>query len=81
MKIEAIEELIKAGREIEFRYKGKRFSITYYNDDREKNISVCAFYEKPTDVRNANEVFELKIGPNKLRDIFECLPDDAFDVY
>ncbi len=81
MKRECMEELINAGREIEFNYNGKRYSITYYGDNREKSISVCEFYKTPIDVRNANEVLELKIGPYTLEQIFAVLPDSAFDIY
>lgn len=81
MKRECIEELIKARREIEFEFRGQRYSITYYNDDREKPISFCRFYEKPIDVRNANEVLEIKIGPYRLEQIFAALPDSAFDIF
>jgi len=81
MKRECIEELIKAGREIEFQYRGARYSITYYGDDREKGISVCKFYGKPTDVRNADEVLKLTIGGLTLEQIFAALPDNAFDIY
>ena len=81
MKREQIEELIKNNREIEFRYLGKRFSITYYNDGRENYISFCEFYKKPTDVKEASELFELKIGSLTLEEVFQSLPDSAFDIY
>ena len=81
MKVECIEELINGNREIEFTYRGHRYSITYYNDNREKYISVCKFYEKPVDVKNAKELFELTIGKYTLKQIFEALPDSAFDIY
>ena len=81
MKVECIESLINENREIEFTYRRKRYSITYYNDDREKYISVCKFYGKPVDVKNSAEVLELKIGKYTLREIFEALPDWAFDIY
>ena len=38
MKAECIETLINENREIEFTYRGNRYSITYYNDNREKYI-------------------------------------------
>lgn len=81
MKRECMEELINAGRKIEFHYNGKRYSITYYGDNREKSISVCEFYKTPIDVRNANDAFELKIGSYTLEQIFAVLPDSAFDIY
>jgi hypothetical protein len=81
MKAECIETLINENREIEFTYRGNRYSITYYNDNREKYISVCKFYEKPIDVKNADELFKLTIGKFTLKQIFEALPDSAFDIY
>ncbi len=81
MRAECIESLIVCNREIEFTYKGKRFSITYYNDKREKYISFCQFYQKPIDVRNSCELLNLKIGKLTLEKIFASLPDSAFDIY
>ena len=81
MKAECIEALISQNREIEFTYRGNRYSITYYNDNREKYISVCKFYEKPIDVKNADELLKLKIGRYTLKQIFGVLPDSAFDIY
>ena len=81
MKAECIETLINENREIEFAYKGSRYSITYYNNNREKYISVCKFYGKPIDVKNVDELLKLKIGKYTLRQIFESLPDSAFDIY
>ncbi len=81
MKRECIEELIKARREIEFKIRGQRYSITYSNQDCEKPISVCRFYHKAIDVRNADEVLSLKIGNYTLEQIFSVLPDSAFDIF
>ena len=81
MKVECIESLIACKREIEFSYRNKRYSITYYNDNREKYISVCEAYKQPVDVKNANEVLKIKIGKISLEKIFSELPDSAFDIY
>ena len=81
MKVECIESLIACNREIEFTYHNKRYSITYYNDKREKYISVCEAYKKPIDVRNSSELLKLKIGDITLEKIFASLPDSAFDIY
>ena len=81
MKRECLELLINAGREIEFTYRRNRYSITYYNDDREKYISVCKFYHKPVDVSSAAEALKLKIGKYTLEQIFASLPDSAIDIY
>lgn len=81
MKTECIEALINERREIEFTFRRKRYSITYYNDDRERYISVCKFYGKTVDVKNVAELLELTIGDYTLKQIFEALPDSAFDIY
>ncbi len=80
MRAECIEALINERREIEFIYHNQRYSITYYNDDREKCISVCEYGRNPIDVKNAWEVLELRIGNKKLIEIFSLLPDSAFDI-
>ena len=36
MKAECIESLIDCNREIEFTYKGKRYSITYFEKDNQR---------------------------------------------
>ncbi len=52
MRKEELKELIELGHEIEFKYKGKKYSITYYNDKRKNYISFCEFYKEPIDVSN-----------------------------
>lgn len=81
MKRECLELLINNGREIEFTYRGNRYSITYYNDDRKKNISVCKFYENPIDVSSIEEALKLRIGKYTLEQIFASLPDSSIDIY
>jgi hypothetical protein len=81
MKRECLELLINNGREIEFIYHGNRYSITYYNDDKKKNISVCKFYENPIDVSSAEEALKLRIGKYTLEEIFASLPDSSIDIY
>lgn len=81
MKIECIESLINENREIEFMYHGHKYSITYYNDNRKKYISVCEYYATPHDVSSVEELLKLRIGRKTLREIFEQLPDSAFTIY
>lgn len=81
MKMEYIQELINNNREIEFDFNENRYSITYYNDNREKYISFYKFYNEPIDVKNAGELFKLKIGNQTLEQIFKSLKDSSFDIY
>lgn len=81
MKAECIELLIYCNREIEFDYRGRKYSITYYDDNRENYISFCEANKDPIDVKNSSELLELKIGGKKLEVIFANLPDSAIDIY
>ena len=81
MKRECLELLIDNGREIEFVYRGNRYSITYYNDDRKKCISVCKFYHEPIDVSSADEALKIRIGKYTLEQIFASLPDSAICIF
>ena len=81
MRIELIEALINENREIEFVYCRKKYSITYYNDKREKYISFGEFYGNFVDVKNANELLKLRIGTKRLETILSELPDSAFIIY
>lgn len=81
MKMEYIQELINNDREIEFTFNNNHYSITYYNDNREKYISFCKFYNEPKDVKNTEELFKLKIGNQTLKQILKSLPDSSFDIY
>lgn len=81
MRPECIEALIETNREIEFDYRGKRYSITYYNDKRKNYISFCEFYKTPIDVASAYQLLKIRIGKRTLEDIFWKLPDMVFDIY
>jgi len=80
MRAECIEELIHGKREIEFIYHNHRYSITYYNDNREKYISVCEYGYNPIDVKSAHEVLNIHIGKKTLEQIFSSLPDSSFSI-
>ncbi len=80
MRRECIEELIRGNREIVFRYHDKLYSIAYYNDNREKYISVGEYNGCFVDVKNAGELLKVKIGNKTLEEVFSSLPDSAFDI-
>jgi len=81
MKKQELLQLIQDGREIEFEYRGKRYSITYYNDGRPKYISFCEFYQEPIDVEAPEKVLDILIENIRLERIFEYLPDTAIDIF
>ncbi len=81
MRRECIEELVHGNREIEFKYGGSRYSITYPKIEGKKKICVTKFYGNPVYVDSADAALKTKIGGRTLEDIFSKLPDSAFDIY
>ena len=81
MRIERIKKLIGDNREIEFDYKDKRYSITYFDENRKSWISFCEFYQEPIDVLSPDELLKIKIDGITLEEILSNLPNSAFDIY
>ena len=52
-------DYIKHGREIEFRYDGKMYSITYGTINGKHVISFCEFYKETTEVEKPEEVADI----------------------
>lgn len=72
-KFDNFRHWIACGREIEFEYSGKRYSVTYgVNDKDEKRIYFCEFYQPDTEFIDANDFMKnSKIGEHFLSDIWE----------
>lgn len=81
MNAETINMLVSTGREIEFVYNKRKYSITYYNDNRKDYISFCEFYKEPFDVSNVDKLFEIRINGKTLKEILASLPDDNIHVF
>ena len=67
--------------DIEFLYNGKKYSITYYEDDRDDYISFCEFYKTPKDVKNFEKLCDIKVNGVSLLQIIESLPEDNISIY
>lgn len=81
MRRECIELLTEGNREIEFSYREKKYSITYFRENGKKLISFCEFYKTPIDVTDANELLKIEVNGITLEKIFSELPDSAFSIY
>ncbi len=81
MRIEDLRQYINTGREIEFTYNKKNYSITYYNDDRENYISFCEFYKETSDVSNVDELLNVTRDGKTVQEMIESLSDDDYSVY
>lgn len=76
-----LEDYISHGREIEFDYKGKKYSITYYGDNRKKFISFCEFYKTPIDCSNAEELCEISWDGIKVIDMLSNIKDEDTCIF
>lgn len=68
---------IETGSEIEFSYKGKNYSVTYFvNGSNQEEISFCEFYKEPVEFYTIEEFMNnAKIGNELLKDIWENVVD------
>ena len=85
MTIDELTEYVECGREIEFLFKGKQYSITYWypdNDENNKWISFCEFYKETTEVKTVEQLWNyvsrdsLTVGEMLL-----AADDDDIDIY
>ena len=79
MTKEILKKWIRTGRELEFSFEGKDYSITYYNDKRKDYISFCQAYDETVDVSNVDELWNSTYKGMKVSDILSSVPED--DVY
>lgn len=82
MNLEELKELIETGREIEFDYRGKRYSITYFLNGDKEWISFCEFYQEPTNVLTIEELLPLIIEPdNSIEEVWNSLREEDVDIF
>jgi hypothetical protein len=76
-----IKVYIDCGREIEFKYDGKMYSITYGKINGQHVISFCEFYKETTEATSAEEILAIERNGKSVLDMLEGLPDDAIRIY
>lgn len=76
-----LNEYVSHGREIEFDYKGKKYSITYYGDKRKKWISFCEFYKEPIDCESVKELCDISWNGVKVIDMLSNIKDEDICIY
>ena len=75
MKINELKEYIETGREIEFLYKDKHYSITYGEIDGVEVISFCEFYQESTEVYDFESLLLIKINNETLMEMITDISD------
>ena len=81
MTKEELIELIETGREIEFTYNKKRYSVTYRNEDVKDYISFCEFYKEPTDVSSVDELCNVVRDGVTVLEMLESITEKDVTIY
>ena len=81
MTKEELIELIETGREFEFTYNKKRYSVTYSNEDVKDYISFCEFYKEPTDVSSVDELCNVVRDGVTVLEMFESITEKDVTIY
>ena len=81
MTKEQLFEWVDTGRELEFNYKRKDYSITYFRKNRKICISFCEFYKETLDVATVDELWNSTYRGIKLSDMLSSIPEDDVYVY
>ena len=81
MTKEQLFEWVDTGRELEFNYKGKDYSIIYFRKNRKIYISFCEFYKETLDVATVDELWNSTYKGIKLSDMLSSIPEDEVDVF
>ncbi len=81
MTKEELIELIETGREIEFTYNKKRYSVTYSNEDVKDYISFCEFYKETTDVSSVDELCNVVRDGVTVLEMLESITEKDVTIY
>lgn len=81
MTIDVLKKWVRTGRELEFNYKRKDYSITYFRKIRKICISFCEFYKETLDVVTVDELWNSTYKGIKLSDMLSSIPEDDVYVY
>lgn len=76
-----LRDYIDCGREIEFSYNGKMYSITYGKVNGTRVISFCEFYQEATDVFTLDELLEVQRDGVTVRQMISALTEEDIWLY
>ena len=81
MTKQEIVELMNSGREIEFVYDQKKYSITYGVVNGVEVISFCEFYKESTEVETVDELLKLKRYGVSVEEMFLSVTADNIWIF
>lgn len=80
MTKEQLFEYITEGREIDFEYAGKKYSITYSPSWEDDYISFCEYYQYTSDVKTPEELIKVERDGVTVLQMLESLSDDKIRI-
>lgn len=81
MQINKLEEYIETGRELEFNFNGKKYSLTYGHVDSEEIISFCEFDKPSVEVRNIDQLLGINYNGQPFCEIWENLREEDLWIF
>ena len=81
MTLHELTDYIQCGREIEFEYNDKKYSITYGERNNVEFISFCEFYKNSLDVRSPKELWNAEYNGIPIRKILENMSNASIWIF
>ena len=81
MNIDDLVECVNTGREIEFKWDNRMYSITYAMINGVHIISFCEFYKESTEVTDIDDLLNIKRNNVTVRDMLKSISDEDIWMY
>ena len=81
MDLDQLREYVSEGREIEFKFNGKKYSITYGVIDDKDVISFCEFYQETTEVETVDELLKVERDGVTVLHMLESITEEDTWIY
>jgi len=81
MNKEQLIDYINHGREIEFRYNNKMYSITYGKINGKHVVSFCEFYKETTEVENPEDIATVTRNGISVTDMLASIGEEDIWIY
>lgn len=81
MNLDQLREYVSEGREIEFKFNGKNYSITYGVIDGKNVISFCEFYQETTEVETVDELIKVERDGVTVLHMLESITEEDIWIY
>ena len=81
MNKQQLTDYVSQGREIEFQYQGKKYSITYGVIDGKEVISFCEFYQETTEVETVDELIKVERDGITVLQMLESITEEDIWIY